>query len=73
MLISSYYIDKGEAACVSNGGIVRKTEKTYCWKEGMYTQPQASAFCAKLAGRLPVIHTTQDNEDCGAAAGSVIL
>ena len=48
------------------------SEKKYCWKEGMYTQPQASAFCAKLSGRLPIIHTAGDNEDVGMAAGSVI-
>ena len=78
--------DKAEAACISNGGIVkngmppttgahpnkiRTSEKKYCWKEGHYTQPQASAFCAKLSGRLPVIHTNKDNEDLGNAAGSV--
>ena len=79
-------IDKAEAACISNGGIVkngmppttgayppklRSSAKKYCWKEGLYTQPQASAFCAKLSGRLPILHTTRDNEDLGKAAGSV--
>ena len=49
------------------------SDKKYCWKEGMYTQPQASDFCAKVSGRLPVIHTSQDNEDVGMATGSVIL
>jgi len=79
-------MDKAEAACVSNGGIVkngmppttgayppklRTSEKKYCWKEGLYTQPEASAFCAKLSGRLPVLHTNKDNEDLGNAAGSL--
>ena len=51
---------------------IRTSEKKYCWKEGHYTQPQASDFCAKLSGRLPVIHTNKDNEDLGNAAGSVL-
>ena len=37
----------------------------------MYTQPQASAWCAKLSGRLPIVHTYNDNEDVAKAAGSV--
>ena len=52
---------------------LRTSEKKYCWKEGLYTQPQASAFCAKLSGRLPVLHTKKDNEELGIAAGSVLF
>ena len=50
---------------------IRTSEKKYCWKEGLYTQPQASAFCAKISGRLPIIHHVKDNEDLGKVAGSV--
>jgi len=79
-------MDKAEAACISNGGIVkngmpastgayplkiRTSGKKFCWKEGTYTQPQASDFCAKLSGRLPILHTSADNEFLGNAAGSL--
>ena len=49
----------------------RTSGKKFCWKEGRYTQPQASSFCAKISGRLPVIHTATDNEDVGITAGLV--
>ena len=49
----------------------RTSGKKFCWKEGRYTQPQASSFCAKISGRLPVIHSAKDNEDVGTTAGSV--
>ena len=50
---------------------IRTSGKKFCWKEGTYTQPQASDFCAKLSGRLPILHTSADNEFLGNAAGSV--
>ena len=50
---------------------IRTSAKKFCWKEGTYTQPQASDFCAKLSGRLPILHNSADNEYLGTAAGSV--
>ena len=50
---------------------IRTSAKKYCWKEGTYTQPQASDFCAKLSGRLPILQNSADNEYLGTAAGSV--
>ena len=50
---------------------IRTSAKKYCWKEGTYTQPQASDFCAKLSGRLPVLLNSADNEYLGTAVGSV--
>ena len=61
-----------ENLCEVNGGILKSYGgKLFCWKEGMYTRPQAKDFCKKVCGRLPIIHNYIDNEDVGNAAGSV--
>merc|ERR1719167_1615029 len=60
--------------CVHNGGILKVSKpsgKPFCWKEGMYTRPQAHDFCKRVCGRLPVIHNFIINEEVGDVAGSL--